>query len=291
LQAKDSDKLRQILAEHFLITAVYRAVSNIVSGSPELSGQQTYFDLQSNPGKVRMRDYVLVSAALGLQTLPVAKREIPVNVDDFDQTLAYAETRYDDHAFRSLFFTDKGGLYPEQMYSDAGRLAISYLVEPGDDDDFRLALATNPALFNDLSQIGNVNSKEFHDRCVAAGVPDSMVPVVGTDYLDVAWFTQSMVTAGQKLQEIDLFLEANPGIDPENNDFKKLKQQLADSLGQVADQATTSFGGPWGFTTMALLGKASSTKWMLINKFIINSLSAGHPTTAPLAEAVAVAMA
>jgi hypothetical protein len=81
-----------------------------------------------------------------------------------------------------------------------------------------------------------------------------------------------MQKAGAKLKAIDDFLKNHPNTDPNNHDFKKLKQQLADSLGDVAGRATISFGGPWGFETMAALGKASSKKWMLVNRYLTSTL-------------------
>ena len=280
LQVKDSDKLCHLLAQHFLVTAAYRSVKHVVSGPPQLSGSQTYFELLKNPGKTRMRDLLLVSAAMGLQTVPDAHSELPSTVDDFDRTTVYAEAGYDDRAFRSLFFDEKGALHPAQMYSDAGRLALSFLVEKGDDDDFRLALANDRSFFDDLDEISNVSSGEFARRCAAAGVPPQGLPDVRGDFIDVAWFRDAMVTAGTHLQAIDNFLQTHPGTDPENNDFKKLKQQLANSLGTVVDRATVEFGGPWGFETMALLQKASSKKFMLMNRFITKALPTGTPTKA-----------
>jgi hypothetical protein len=221
-----------------------------------------------------MRDYLLISATLGLQTTPVAESQLPPGVDDFGATTVYAEAGYDDKAFRSLFFDDKGNRFAPQTYSEAGRLAIQSIVEKGDDDDFRLAMATDRSLFDKLASNGNPQSSEFIDACVAAGVPRDMVPVVGTDFIDVVWFRDAMVTAGERLEAIDTFLSNNPNTDPENNDFKKLKQRLADSLGKVADRATVDFGGPWGFETMALLGKASSKKWIVVNRFVTKTLSA-----------------
>jgi hypothetical protein len=280
LQAKNSGKLRQVLAEHFLFSAAYRAVKNIVAGPPELKGLQSYFDLEANPGKIRMRDYLLISVALGLQTRPAAEGQLPTAVDDFGETSVYAEAGYDDQAFRSLFFDDKGALCPSKIYSDAGRSAIGCLVKKGDDDDFRLAMANDRGFFDKLAQIGNVQSAGFANACVAAGVPKALVPVVGTDYLNVAWFSEAMVTAGKGLQAIDTFLQQNPNTDPQNHDFTNLKGKLAKSLGSVVERATVDFGGPWGFETMASLGKASSKKWMLVNRYITSTLSAGEPKPA-----------
>lgn len=273
LQVKDSDKLRQILAEHFLITAAYRAADKVVAAA-ELKGLQSFFNLEKNPSKIRMRDYLLIPATLDLQT-PTA---LPAGIKDFGDTTVYAEAGYDNKAFRSLFFDENGKLYGREIYTNAGRLAIKCLVQAGDDDAFRLLLATNDALFKALAKIGSVSSGIFAETCTNAGVPRDNVAVVGTDFVNVAWFADAMQTAGKRLQEIDKFLQKNPNTDPENHDFKQLKKQLADSLGKAADSATVDFGGPWGFETMALLKKSSSKKWILINRYITSTLPAAGRT-------------
>ncbi len=211
LQVKDSEKLRQILAEHFLITATYRSVANVVGG-PDVTGLQSYFHLEQNPSKVRMRDYLFLSVALGLQTPPAALSRLP-KIDDFGVTTIYAEAGYDGPACRSLFF-DGTMLHNAKFYTDAGREAIKSLVQPGDDDSYRLALATNDALFDQLQDIGNVQSAEFAAACTNAGIPHDIVPFVGVDYINVTWLRDAMVSAGTHLQAIDKYLQSNPNTDP-----------------------------------------------------------------------------
>ncbi len=273
LQVKDSAKLRKVLAEHFLITAGYRAVSNVVSAAPDLQALQTFVDLEQNPGRTRMRDYALMPVALGLQNEAAAKKNLPLGIDDFGETLAYAEAGYNNEAFRALFFNG-ANLQDPQIYFNAGREAIQGLVAVGDPDDFRLKMATDPTLFNTLRAIGNTGGPEFAEACVAAGIPKDMVPVVGTDFTNVVWLAGALRTAAEKLQAVDQFLQLNPGITRDNPDFQHLRQQLARSLGDVAGKATPDFGGPWGFEAMARLGKASSKKWLVVNRYITSSLAA-----------------
>ena len=283
LQVKDSAKLRKILAQHFLITAAYRAAAANVVGPPDLTGLQTYFDLEQNPGANRVRDYFSVPVALGLETKPVAEANIPKNIDEFGKTTVYAEAGYNNAAFRSLFFA--GAALDRGVYIRAGLQAIQNLVAPGDPDDFRLILANSVAFFDQLEGIGAVSGPQFAEACVNQGIPANRVPVVGTDFLNVVFLADAMQSAGQKLQAIDQFLANNPSIDPSHHNFQQLKKQLADALGKVAQQATTDFGGPWGFEAMALLGKSSSQKWLLVNRFITSALPPGQ--TPPLRVAAA----
>jgi hypothetical protein len=270
LQAKNSDKIRQLLAEHFLITAAYRAVGNIVTG-PDISGLQSYFHLEQNPSQSRMRDYLAISVVLGLQTNTVAMAELRT-IDDYGPTTVYAEAAYTNAAFRSLFFDGDARLDPA-VYAAAGRGAIKNLVAIGDTDDFRLKLATNDSLFEQLQSFGNVQSSEFANACVNAGVPRGSVSTVGTDYINIVWFQSSMVDAGTQLAAIDSYVKNNPSFDRSNPDFLGLMEKLTASLKTVVQRATADFGGPWGFETMALLRKYSSRKWFIVNSYITKELS------------------
>jgi hypothetical protein len=270
LQVKDSDKVRQLLAEHFLVTASYRAVSKILGG-PDVSGVQTYFHLEQNPNASRMRDYLLLSVALGLQPEAAATGAVSA-IDDYGKTTVYAEARYNNAAFRSLFFNGNALLDPD-IYASAGREAIKTLVAPGDSDDFRLKLATNDALFQKLQEIGNTQSGEFANACVGAGVPRDMVQFVGVDYINIVWFQSAMQNAGKQLFAIDQYLQGNTSVDPNDPDFLGLKKKLSASLATVVQRATADFGGPWGFVTMAELGKYSSRKWLIVNSHVTKELS------------------
>jgi hypothetical protein len=271
-QVKNTDKLREILAGHFLITAAYRAGNNVVSG-PDITGLQSFFSLEQNPGAIRIRNYFLIPVALGLETLHLTQTGFPESIDEFGKTTVYAEAGYDNAAFRSLFFAGSG-LQDPLLYIAAGRQAIQNLVTKGDTDDSRLLLATNDGFFHQLQKIGNVQSPQFAQACINAGVPEHMVHFVGTDYLDVVWFAETMQNAGEKLQAVDRYLAKNPAADPGNHEFLQLKKQLAEALARAVEQATTDFGGPWGFEAMALLGKSRTQKWLLVNQYVTCSLPA-----------------
>lgn len=288
----DPVKVRKVLSDHFLITASYRAVHKVLTSGPQFQATQSYFKLDNDINHVYMRDNLILSSVLGLQSEAVALAQLSDDISDFGRTTVYAEAGYDDQAFQSLFFDQNGALFPAQLYTNVGRMAIESIVRPGDPDDYRLKLVNDTALFNDLAQIGAVGSTLFRQRCQAAQIPLAGVPIVGADLLDVLWFAGAMVTAGQRLQAIASFISANPGLDPNNHDFKNLRQSLANAMANVVDKSTVDFGGPWGFCAMTSLGKASSEKWSLVNKFITQELSQGqpqlpNPPAAPLAAGAA----
>jgi hypothetical protein len=219
---------------------------------------------------VRMRDYVFLSVALLLQPEANATASLPP-IDDFGSTTIYAEANYNAAACRSLFF-DGSNLLDPAVYARAGRNAIAFLVQRGDEDNYRLILANNDALFGQLQQIGNVGSSEFKNACINAGIPAAGVPAVGVDYIDIVWLQNALHQAGLRLQKIDAFLQQNPNTKPDNSTFLSLKKDLANHLKSVVKNANADFDGPWGFFAMAELGKASSSRWLLLNQHLTGAL-------------------
>jgi hypothetical protein len=266
LQA-DSQKLLKVMAQQFLITAAYRSVSNIVNSGPALTAQQSYYEMQHNASALQVRNDLLTAAALGLLSPADAIGKLPGGVSQFGAETVYAEAIYDDPAFRSLFLTD-GKLRDMNDYIAAGKKAITMIVQPHDQDDFRLILATHDGLYEQLASNGNTQSKIFQQMLIDAGVPSANVVAAGVDYTDIAWLAQAMNSTGVKLLAIDQYLAAHPGTDPGNHDFLQLKKALADQVGRVAQLATEHFGGPWGFNAMTLLGSSSARKWFLTNAHV-----------------------
>lgn len=275
--------LRHVLAQHLLITAVYSAAARMTGSGPELSATQSYFDLQSDAQRLEMRNHLLLAAALGLTSEADALERMPGKVNHFGSTTVYAEAAYNNDAFYSLFFSD-GNLRSRDEYTSAGRKALTYLVQRGDRDEARLLLATSDELFADLCRIGNPESTEFKDALIARRVPPEVVPSIGADYRNVMFLQDSLSSAGQALLAIRQFVAANPGIDPTNDDFKKLRGELSKRLAQFADHATEDFGGPWGFNAMALLRCSVRQKWLLVNARLTAALE--NPNSAIAAASI-----
>lgn len=272
----DSRKLRRVLAQQFLITAAYSAAARMAGSGPQLSATQSYFDMQSDAKWLDMRNGVLLSAALGLSSTAHAMQKVPERLNRFGPLTVCAEATYNNDAFYSLFFRD-GRLRDPGEYTSAARQAIAYLVQPGDRDEARLLLATDDRLFEELERIGNPQSAEFTEALANRGVPPQTVPAMGTDYLNVAFFTEALSSVGQALLEIQRFLAENPNFDPADPDFKKLASSLSKRLAQLAQEATEDFGGPWGFVAMALLQRSDSQKWLLVNAYLAAALENPKP--------------
>jgi hypothetical protein len=62
-----------------------------------------------------------------------------------------------------------------------------------------------------------------------------------------------MSDTAQALVKVRNFLVTNPGVDPKNSDFERLRSDLAKQLKAVAVETKEEFGRPWGLIAMDLL--------------------------------------
>jgi len=249
--AADSKKLRQVLSEQFLISAAY-AASTVIEGPPGFLAQQSYFNVVSNMNRTDIRNDLLLGVAFQLIAQTDALGKLPAGVEHFGATTVLAEIAYDNSAVEALFLNNNQ-TRDTADYERAGRDAITYLVQQGDDDDFRLLPVTNDDLWSKMKQIGNVGSPQFAEL-IRNYTPAALAPnVMGVDYLNIVWWTGAMRSCAQKLVEIRTFIGQNPGVDPNNHDFLARKRDLAKRLKGVAATTRQDFGGPWGLIAMCRL--------------------------------------
>ena len=89
-----------------------------------------------------------------------------------------------------------------------------------------------------------------------------------------------MNTTAKKLVAMQTFLASHPNADDENNDFKKLRSDLASHLRSVAANTKENFGRPWGLLAMFIAsGKRAGRKTMLVGHNI--SLGKEQPIHIP----------
>ena len=101
----DTSKLRHVLAESFLITAVYRGTEQ-AAGGLSLASSHTFFELRNNTSRQDMLRSLRIGTALGLWNEQAAG--LPADAGDFGRTTVHARTDYDDALTTSLFL-DAGG--------------------------------------------------------------------------------------------------------------------------------------------------------------------------------------
>lgn len=264
--AADSQKLRKVIAENVIVTAVYH-LSGLAPHKADLRISHTYFELHSKTDRTRLKNNLDVFEALGLLTATEAKKTLSSITKPGRSTL-YVETGYDDASVGVLFLKN-GAARPQEDYEAAGHAALKLLVQKGDEDEARRRLATDPALWQEMKEQGQANFKNIQK------LKDLKAPMLGVvigDYSDIIWWAESMHGLGEQLAELKKFLAANPSADPENNTFKSLRKELAKRLKDVASKTRADFGDPWGLVSMdqASGGRATVHALLTANKLIID---------------------
>jgi hypothetical protein len=241
----DAAKLRRIMAENFLITVAYRGARS-AGLQPSLTTSHSFFALNQHTSQQTVRDELDVSVALGLLGADDQDRVVD-SAPEFGRTLFYAGTEYDDPVATQLFL-DGERPRPLDSYEKAGLDALACLVHSQDDDQARLFPTRDPALWRKMKEVGQPG--------IAALFPDVPTPVIGAiiaDYSLIRWWSDAMSATARKLANIRAFLAAHPTADDENNDFKKLRNDLAGHLRSVAANTKEDFGRPWGLIAMFIV--------------------------------------
>ncbi len=238
----DTQKLRHVLAESFLITAAYRGMQQAVGG-PSLHASHSFFDLQNNTSRDDMERSLRVGVALGLLAAGDAKP--PDGVEDFGRTMIHAQTDYNDALTVGLFLDRDGSALPREFYENTGRAGIQLLVSGTGPDAARRKPAIDDDLWRKMKDQGQPN--------FAALLPGVSAPLLGAivaDYSTIVWWADAMCGAAKRLAAIRKFFRDNPTASPQDPAFQALRQDLADHLAKVAAKTTEEFGQPWGLVVM-----------------------------------------
>jgi hypothetical protein len=203
----------------------------------------------------------MIGVALRLITENDALAHITHGLPDFGKATVIAGTEYDDLAVEKLFLSSTDPLKARDRteYESAGREALKYLICKGDQDDYRLLIATDDELWKAMNKNKNVGSLDFKAlirRYTNATIaPDTM----GKTFLDIITFADVMEDCAAALIKVRKVLKDHPNVDRNNHDFLHLRRQLAGDLEKVAGKTTVNFGGPWGLIAMCLLARKVAT--------------------------------
>lgn len=238
----DTQKLRHVMAESFLLTAVYQGTQQQVGG-PALRCSHSFFDLENNTNRDRMERELRVGAALGLFSGEDATP--PAGIDDFGRTMIHATTDYDSGLATALFLDPSGAPIPQQFYENMGRASIQLLVSEADADAVRREPAIDDGLWSSMKAQGQPG--------FAALFPDVPAPLLGAitaDYTAIMWWAGAMAGAGQRLAAIRKWFDQHPAAAVDDPEFQSLRQDLAAHLKRVAATTSEQFGEPWGLIAM-----------------------------------------
>lgn len=242
----DTQKLRRVLAESFLITAAYRGAKQLASGPVSLRCSHSFFELENTTSSSDMSRKLRIGMALGL--LSGDDLVLPAGIADFGRTLCTASTDYDDNLVGAMFLDANQTPLAPASYEAAGRKAIQLLVRATDDDAVRLQPAADDDLWRRMSDVGQSGF-----AALFPGVPAPFVGAITADYSIIKWWAGAMCGTARKLAAIRLWMADHPAAAFDDPDFLKLRQDLAGHLRQVAANTREEFGQPWGLIAMSQL--------------------------------------
>jgi hypothetical protein len=260
----DTQKLRHVLAESFLITAVYHGAKQ-VAAAPSLHCSHSFFDLQNTTSPADMARKLRTGVAVGL--LSAGEAAVPAGIPDFGRTLFTVSTDYDGDLVTGMFLDAGDAPLPRERYETAGRAAIQFLVQEGDIDAVRLRPATDDALWSHMKDVGQPSFPSLF-----LGVATPLVGAIVADYSTIQWWADAMHDTAQKLAAFRMWLAQHPAATLEDAGFQKLRNDLAGYLSQVAANTRDEFGQPWGLIAMNQLASRKAGAKILISgpKLVVN---------------------
>jgi len=243
----DSDKLRKVLAQSFLITAAYRC-SGLIAHSPSLKASYWHFDEHAKTDHPTMAAYLNVLSSLGL-TSPAQVQQSLATAGDFGHSTFYVATDYDDALSQSLFLRSDGQPRALDEYEEIGRNAMKMLILPDGEDKFRLR-ALDAGIWPQVKSTGGtlVNLAELFPDLD----PQSQIPMISVDYVLIEWWATTMAGMGKTLSAAKRFFSQTPPPATGSPAFEKVQADLWHQMANVASKTHDRFSDPWGLLAMDL---------------------------------------
>ncbi|MGI8961460.1 MAG: hypothetical protein ACR2IV_17205 [Bryobacteraceae bacterium] len=261
--AKDSGKLRKVLAESFLVTVTYRA-SKTVLQAPTITTSYSFFELHQKANLSNIRDYLQIADALKLISPEQLKAKLAQvsTVSSFGPATLYLDSHYDDETFRALFLDSQGNARPEGEYEDLGRQAMAATIRPDASvGDARLRPLQDDALWGVMQE----GTTTFPTVLKAHGFAPEYIPAISSDYVAIKWWASAMHDVGEALARVLNFFSEQPTADAGNHEVAQLRKELDKKLSSVAANTHDHFAEPWGFLVMDLASRRKAAIRLQIN--------------------------
>ncbi len=244
----DSDKLRKVLAQSFLITAAYRC-SGLIAHGPTLKASYWHFASHAKTDLQTMGAYLDALLALGL--ISEADKETRLsNLTDFGSSTCYIGTDYDDTLCQGVYLWVDGQPRGIDEFEQIGRQALRELLHADGDDGFRLRSLENDAVWQQVKDTGGTATNlamVFPDLR-----PDSQIPIIAGDYLLIEWWANTMSKLAVTLSAARRFFAQDPPPATNSPAFKQAQNDLWHRMAEVASNTHDRFGDPWGLIAMDL---------------------------------------
>ena len=278
--AKDSARLRKILAESFLVTVTYRA-SKTVFQAPAITTNYSFFELHQKANLLNIRDYLQIAQALNLISPEQGKAKLAevTNVQAFGPTTLYLDSYYNDEMFRRLFLDTEGNAREETEYENLGREAMARTIIPDTSlGEARLRPLENDDIWRSMHGGTTTFGTVLRDQGFAA----DYIPAISTDYLAIKWWAGAMHDVGLVLARVLNLFSQTPKVDTANQEIMQLRKQLDKKLSNVAANTHDHFAEPWGFIVMDLASGRRAPIRLQINcsKFALNAVENASQTNA-----------
>ncbi|MFL6354668.1 MAG: hypothetical protein ACJ74Z_22840 [Bryobacteraceae bacterium] len=261
--ARNSGKLRKVLAESFLVTVTYRA-SKTVFQAPTITTSYSVFELHQKANFSNIRDYLQIAEALKLISPEQLQSKLAQvsKVASFGPATLYLDSHYDDETFRALFLDLQGNARPQSEYEDLGRQAMAATIIPDASvGDARLRPLRDDALWGAMQE----GTPTFPTVLGAHGFASEYIPAISSDYTAIKWWAGAMHDVGEALARVLEFFDKQPAADAGNHEVAQLRKELDKKLSGVAANTHDHFAEPWGFLVMDLASGRKAAIKLQIN--------------------------
>jgi hypothetical protein len=258
--AKDSAKLRRVLAQSFLLTVAYRS-SGTVRVGPTLATSYWFFELHQQTNPHNIRNYLNIGEKLGLlSSLDVSKRLSSLaGIGAFGPSSLYVSSNYDDAISKGLFLDAFGQARTEGEYEGIGRVALASLLPEEDSiTSARRLPLTDDTLWRAMRTNGQAN--EFGGLFSKYAFNANQLADICSDYTLIVWWADAMRHMAVALSAVQSYLAQHPQWDPQDNTFKKLRLSLEQTMTSVSSNTRDEFAEPWGLLAMDLASGQKSAK-------------------------------
>ena len=247
----DADKLRSVLYEGTIATAVYAVASGKTAAG--LSINQSLFTYQAQTTSAALRKELRLAVAIG-ELAPAQLNAIRISPKP-RQVAINASQAFTGQDALALFFADTVARTPHhlQALTDLGRRTLGELLDPSDSVDARrIQILNSDALWAEMDE------QHFPT--------DS--PASYSDWYDVTFWANSIHDIAAPLKAVLEALEQLPqGADPSKNaNFKKKRSSLQSAVSEVIKDTHAAFEKGWPIAVMDTLaggrgGATMTAKW------------------------------
>ena len=249
LYRADPDKLEAALADGFLATATYLSASGRIDAA--FTASQSYLFYADQLDRAGMKTQLLLLSRLGLLK-PSELDAILSTGSTFSHVRLSATAAYPDGSALRLFLSNVGQRAPftAGQLESTGRSTMASLINPAaPGGPTRIRILASDAAWKQMDSAGAVASFGTLDEL--RGLNANELADAGADWVDVRWWSDSMLAVGRALADVFTAIEAAGSAPPDQNQgFMAARQRASKALADASKKTHAAFCGGWGFAVM-----------------------------------------